>query len=74
MMKRQISSARACVKVLQSIFFPGLHWRSFAAGARGLSPHRWAQRESRLGAAWSGRSLPCLRSWKARLAVLRWPN
>jgi len=64
-MKRRVSSARACVKALQSFSSRGLHCWPFTAGARGLSPPRWAQREQ--GAAPSGRSLPtCLRSWRAR--------
>jgi hypothetical protein len=46
------------------LFFTVLHWRPF--GSRQLDEHK----ESRLGAAWSGRSLSTfLRSGQARLAV-----
>jgi hypothetical protein len=68
-MKRRISCARACVEVLQSfssqVFTGGRLPLVLAVSVR-LGAHK----ESRLGAAWSGRSLPtCLRSWQARLAA-----
>jgi hypothetical protein len=68
-MKRWISPARACVKVLQSFSF-----KVFTSGCSPLvlvvSGRLGEHKDSHLEAAWSGRSLPtCLRSWQARLAI-----
>jgi hypothetical protein len=68
-MKRRISSARACVEVLRSFstqIYTGGRSRLVLVVSVRLGEHK----KSNLGAAWSDRSLPtCLRSWQARLAV-----
>jgi hypothetical protein len=67
-MKRRISSARACVKVLQSFSY-----QVFTGGRSPLvlvvSVRLDGHKESLMGAAWSGRSLPtCLRPLSRMIA------